>query len=339
MAARAVIFGCQGPALTPEERRFFAGSDPWGFILFGRNVVEPDQLRRLTASLRDAVGREAPVMIDQEGGRVARLRAPHWREWVPALRECTGVASAELRIRAMRLRYRLIAEELSAVGIDVNCAPVLDLAGDDTHPVLANRCYGSDPAAVGGIGRAVAEGLIDGGVLPVIKHMPGQGRAPLDSHLALPEVTADAAALAADFAPFRALADLPMAMTAHVVYRAIDPDAPATQSAAMVRLIRDGIGFDGLLMTDDISMHALSGDFGTRVARAVDAGCDMILHCNGDPAEMAPVAEAAPRLAARALRRADAALARRHAPSRVDAGQLEAEFAALTGSLQGVARA
>ncbi len=339
MTARAAIFGCQGPVLTPEERRFFAGADPWGFILFGRNVVDPGQLRRLTDSLRDTVGRDAPVMIDQEGGRVARLRRPHWREWAPALRECTGLASAELRIRVMRLRYRLIAEELSEAGIDVNCAPVLDLAGEDTHAVLSNRCYGSDPAAVGAIGRAVAEGLVDGGVLPVIKHMPGQGRAPLDSHLALPEVTADRAALAADFAPFRALADLPMAMTAHVVYRAIDPDAPATQSAAMVRLIRDEIGFDGLLMTDDISMHALSGDFGTRVARAIDAGCDIVLHCNGDPAEMATVAEAAPRLAGRALRRAEAALARRHAPSEVDAGQLEAEFAALTGPLQGVARA
>ncbi|MFO1106551.1 MAG: glycoside hydrolase family 3 N-terminal domain-containing protein [Amaricoccus sp.] len=331
MAPRAVIFGCAGPDLGPDERHFLAEADPWGFILFGRNITGPDQLRRLTGTLRETVGRAAPVLIDQEGGRVARLQAPHWREWLPALEECARLPVGPLRARAMGLRYRLIAGELSAVGIDVNCAPVLDLAGDATHPVLRNRCYGGDPAEVAAIGRAVAEGLLAGGVLPVMKHMPGQGRAPLDSHRDLPVVTASEAELQADFAPFRALADLPMAMTAHVIYRALDPDRPATLSPRLVRLIREEIGFGGLLMTDDLSMRALTGAFGGRVEAALAAGCDLVLHCNGDPAEMAAVAEAAPRLAGAALARADAALAARDRGGATDPAALEAEFAALSG--------
>jgi beta-N-acetylhexosaminidase len=311
MAARAAIFGCAGPVLGADERAFFAEAEPWGFILFARNVEAPEQLRRLTASLRDAVGRDAPVLIDQEGGRVARLRAPAWREWPPALDECARLPSREARARAMHLRYRAIADELARVGIDVNCAPVLDLVRADTHPVIRDRGYGEDPAEVAATGRAVAEGLIAGGVLPVMKHVPGHGRATLDSHLALPEVGAGRAELEADFAPFRALADLPMAMTAHVVYRALDPGAPATQSAAVVRLIRDEIGFDGLLMTDDLSMRALRGGFAERAQRALVAGCDVILHCNGEVAEMAEVASTAPELAGEAARRAEAALALR----------------------------
>ncbi len=338
MGPRAVILGCAGPELGADERRFLAAADPWGFILFARNVADPAGLRRLTAALRDAVGRDAPVMIDQEGGRVARLRGPSWREWAPALEECARLPDPDLRARAMRLRYRLIAHELSAVGIDVNAAPVLDLAGPDTHAAIRSRCYGSAPGEVAATGRAVAEGLLAGGILPVMKHMPGQGRATLDSHLALPRVTATRAALAADFAPFRALADLPLAMTAHVVYEAIDPEAAATVSPAMVRLMREEIGFDGLLMTDDLSMHALKGAFETRVARAVAAGVDILLHCNGDPAEAAEVAEAAPWLAGRAAERAEAALALRvsgtagageTAGAGPDAAALEAEFAAL----------
>ncbi|HRO12094.1 MAG TPA: glycoside hydrolase family 3 N-terminal domain-containing protein, partial [Amaricoccus sp.] len=278
MAARAAIFGCAGPELTPEEGRFFAEAAPWGFILFARNVESPAQLRRLTDALRDSVGRDAPVLVDQEGGRVARLRPPHWREWLPALEECARLPAAR-RGRAMHLRYRLIAGELRAAGIDVDCAPVLDVARAETHAIIRNRCYGGDPGEVAAIGRAVAEGLLAGGVLPVIKHMPGQGRAPLDSHLELPLVEADRAALAEDFAPFRALADLPMAMTAHVVYAAIDPGAPATLSPVVVRLMREEIGFGGLLMTDDISMRALSGGLGERAARALAAGCDIVLHC------------------------------------------------------------
>jgi beta-N-acetylhexosaminidase len=331
MPGRAVIFGCGGPVLTPGERAFFRAADPWGFILFGRNVETPGGLRRLTAELRESVGRDAPVLIDQEGGRVARLRAPGWREWLPALDECRRLENGAARVRAMRLRYRLIAAELAAAGIDVDCAPVLDVVRRETHDVLANRCYGDDPGEVAAIGRAVAEGLLDGGVLPVMKHMPGQGRAALDSHLALPVVDAGRAALAADFEPFRALADLPMAMTAHVVFRAIDPEAPATQSAAAVRLIREEIGFDGLLMTDDLSMRALEGGLGARATRALAAGCDLVLHCSGAPAEMEAVAAAAPTLAGRAAARAAAALGLRRAPDAADTRALEAEFAALTG--------
>jgi beta-N-acetylhexosaminidase len=323
---RAVILGCAGPTLTAAERRFFAAADPWGFIVFARNVASPPQLRALTAELRAAVGRDAPVLIDQEGGRVARLRAPDWREWPPALDECARLDPAR-RARAMHLRYRLIAAELRAVGIDVNCAPVLDLVRPETHPVIRNRCYGTDPAEVAAIGRAVADGLLAGGVLPVIKHMPGQGRAPLDSHTDLPAVAAPPDELAADFAPFRALADLPMAMTAHVVYAALDSN-PATQSPRLVRLIRDDIGFQGLLLTDDISMQALAGDVAERARRALAAGCDVILHCNGDPAEMATLAESIPPLAGPSLARADAALARR-GPAIDDPVALAAEYAAI----------
>lgn len=330
MAARAVILGCAGPVLAPEERRFFAAAEPWGFILFARNVVDPVQLARLTADLRDAVGRDAPILIDQEGGRVARLRGPAWREWLPALDECRRLPDRERRVAAMRLRYRLIAGELRAVGIDVDCAPVLDAARDDTHAIIRNRAYGEDPAEIAAIGRGVADGLLAGGVLPVMKHVPGHGRATLDSHLGLPRVDAPESALAADFAPFRALADLPMAMTAHIVFAALDREAPATQSARMVRLVREEIGFDGLLMTDDLSMKALDGGFGERAARSLAAGCDVILHCNGDPAEMAAVVEATPRLAGRSAARAEAALARRVDPGAFDEGRAAAEFAALT---------
>ncbi len=330
MTARAVILGCAGPVLTPAERAFFAGARPWGFILFARNVETPDQLRRLTAELRASVGRDAPVLIDQEGGRVARMRAPSWREWLPALDECARLPGPELRARAMRLRYRLIATELAAVGIDVNCAPVLDLVHPETHAAIRNRAYGADPAEVAAVGRAVAEGLLAGGVLPVMKHMPGQGRAPLDSHLDLPRVEADRATLdATDFAPFRALADLPMAMTSHVVYAAIDPEAPTTQSPKVVRLIREDLGFGGLLLTDDLSMQALTGSFAHRVRRSIAAGCDIMLHCNGKPEEAGPVVEATPDLTGAAAARAEAALALRGRALAGDAAALDAEFAAL----------
>ncbi len=336
MAARAVILGCQGPELGADERRFFAGASPWGFILFARNIENPGQLRRLTADLREAVGRDAPVLVDQEGGRVARMRAPEWREWAPALEECARLPGRDLRARAMYLRYRLIAAELRAVGIDVNCAPVLDVVQPDTHPVIRNRCYGADPAEVAAIGRAVAEGLMAGGVLPVIKHIPGHGRATRDSHLDLPQVAAPLADLdAVDFAPFRALADLPAAMSAHVVYPALDPARPATLSQRVVRIVRDGIGFDGLLMTDDLSMKALHGPFGARAEAAIAAGCDMLLHCNGDAGEAAAVAEAAPELAGAALARADRALAVRGAAAEADPAALEAEFIDLRGRAAG----
>ncbi len=331
LSVSAVVLGCEGPHLGPDEAAFLREADPWGFILFARNVETPDQLRRLTDDLRAAVGRDAPVMIDQEGGRVQRLRAPHWREWLAPLdqvaRSRPGMAA-----RGLWLRYRLIAEELRAVGIDVDCAPVADIAGLATHPFLANRCLGRDAATVTAAARAAAEGLLAGGVLPVLKHLPGHGRAVVDSHHDLPRVAAPLAELeTTDFAPFRALADLPVAMTGHIVLDAVDPDRPATASAAVIALIREAIGFGGLLLSDDLSMQALSGPIGARAGAAIRAGCDLALHCNGERDEAAAVVEAAGRLGDAALRRAAAALARRDAarPEAIDSAALAAELAAI----------
>jgi beta-N-acetylhexosaminidase len=326
-ATAACIFGCEGPALGDAERAFFAETAPWGFILFARNVQTPDQLRRLTGDLRDAVGRDAPIFVDQEGGRVQRLRAPYWREWLPPLD--TVEAAGPQAPLAMYLRARLIAAELHAVGIDGNCAPTVDIAGPLTHPFLRNRCYGSDLDTVVAVARAVAKGLLDGGVLPVMKHMPGHGRATIDTHLDLPRVT-DAAEdlLRSDFAAFRALADLPLGMTAHIVFSAYD-DQPATCSAPMIRVIRDQIGFGGLLMTDDLSMQALSGTIGERAAASRRAGCDVMLHCNGNLGDMQAVAAASGALAGAALARAEAALAARRTPDTADPKALDAELAQL----------
>jgi beta-N-acetylhexosaminidase len=329
MAPRAVIYGCRGLVLNAAERAFFRAAAPWGFILFGRNVGEADQVRRLVAELRAAVGRDAPVLIDQEGGRVSRLGPPDWRGWAEALDECAALPP-ELRPRAMALRYRLIGQELRALGIDVNCAPLLDVLQPDTHPFLRARLYGGEPGEVAAIGRAVAEGLLLEGVLPIVKHIPGHGRARADSHEALPVVEADLDALdAVDFAPFRDLADLPMAMTAHVVYPALDPERPATLSPTAVAAIRARIGFDGLLMTDDLSMRALSGPMAERVRLSLAAGCDMILHCNGDPDEMAVIAAEVPALAGGAAERAQRALAQRNSGGSADAVALDAALAEL----------
>ncbi|WP_136682684.1 beta-N-acetylhexosaminidase [Falsirhodobacter xinxiangensis] len=324
MTHGAAIFGCDGLTLGADERAFFRDADPFGFILFGRNVETPDQVRALCAALREAVGRDAPILVDQEGGRVQRLRGPHWREWQPPLE----VGSRD-PVAAMRLRSRIIAAELRGVGIDANCAPVADIAGDATHPFLRNRCYGTDVATVTALARAAAEGHLEQGVLPIIKHMPGHGRATADSHKDLPTVTADPEDLRqTDFAPFRALNHLPMAMTAHIVFRAFD-DRPATCSPTMIRLIREEIGFDGLLMTDDISMEALAGTIPERTAAALSAGCDVVLHCNGDLAERVAVADVAGRMSADAARRGDAALAMRRAPESVDMAALDAELSDL----------
>jgi beta-N-acetylhexosaminidase len=323
----AAIFGPAGLDVTPWEQGFFRDTDPFGFILFARNIDTPDQLRRLTGDLRASVGRDAPVLIDQEGGRVQRMRAPHWREYLPALDQ---MARARDPLRAQLLRYRLIAHDLRAVGIDVNCAPLADIAEDATHPFLQNRLYGRDVPTVVAAARTCADALLAGGVLPVLKHIPGHGRARADSHLGLPRVDAPVDDLVAqDFAPFTALRDLPLGMTAHIVFDAIDPDRPATTSPAMLQVIRDQIGFDGLLMTDDISMQALAGSMADRSAAAIAAGCDLILHCNGDAAEMAEVAQAAGALSAKAQARANRALALRVAPEMIDIAALEAEFEAL----------
>ena len=323
----ACILDVEGVRLGLEEKRFLAGADPFGFILFARNVDTPDQLRGLCDELRATVGRAAPVLIDQEGGRVQRLGPPHWHAWPAPLDHVAAAGGAAEE--AMFLRARLIAHELHALGIDVNCAPVVDVAGPGTHPFLKNRCYAETPDRVAAIGRAVTEGLLAGGVLPVLKHIPGHGRARADSHMALPVVDAPADCLrAVDFAPFRALCDLPMAMTAHVVYSAMDA-RPATTSPEMLRLIREEIGFDGLVMTDDIAMRALDGPL-ARVARAaLAAGCDVVLHCNGSLTEKQQVAEAAGRLSPEAAARADRALAARRVPRPVDIRALTAKLEAL----------
>ena len=327
----AAIFGASGPELLASERAFFAEADPWGFILFGRNVREPDQLRRLIDGMRGSVGRRAPVLIDQEGGRVARLGPPHWRHWGPVRRLFDG-EDEEAALEAVRLRYRIIAAELAALGIDVDCAPLLDVAAPEGHGVIGDRALGETPDAVARRGRAVCNGLRAGGVLPVVKHLPGHGRAPTDSHLGLPLVTAPRQALeAADFAAFRPLAGEALGMTAHVVYAAIDRQSCATLSAAAIDVIRREIGFDGLLMTDDLSMGALSGPMGARAAAALAAGCDMILHCNGDMAEMRAVAAAVPRLSGAAARRAARAEAERGPAEEIDLAAAEARYAELTG--------
>ncbi|MEM7269340.1 MAG: glycoside hydrolase family 3 N-terminal domain-containing protein, partial [Pseudomonadota bacterium] len=278
----SAIFGCSGPELTAREAAFFAEAQPWGFILFARNVEDPDQLRRLTSDLRASVGRDAPVLIDQEGGRVQRLRSPHWREFAPAMEEGTE--------ERLYLRYRLIAHELRSVGVDVNCAPLLDVPVPGSNDVIGGRALATYPDRVIALGHAVRKGLMDGGCAPVIKHMPGHGRSTVDTHLSMPTVTADRQALEADFAPFRAHSDCAMGMTGHLLFTAIDPETVSTFSPAVIDLIRTDIGFRGLLMTDDISMGALEGTMEQRASRALAAGVDLILHCNGEMEDMEAIA-------------------------------------------------
>jgi len=326
---RAFITGVSGPALTDEERAFLREAQPWGLILFQRNVAGPDALHGLIDEARTVLGRAAPVLIDQEGGRVQRLRPPLWPAYPPGA-AYGGVYDRDRQsgLAAARLGARLIAADLVPLGIDVDCMPIADLMIAGADPVIGDRAYGHEPAKVAAIAGAIAQGLAEGGVLPVVKHIPGHGRATADSHNRLPVVNADRAVLeATDFAAFRPLAALPLAMTAHVVFTAIDPVAPATVSATIVRdVIRDSIGFQGLLMSDDISMGALSGSIGDRAAAAIAAGCDLVLHCNGEMAEMLALAAAAPVLAGVAARRAAAALAAKKPAAPVDLAAARAEF-------------
>jgi beta-N-acetylhexosaminidase len=309
----AAIFGCAGPALSKTEAAFFRDAAPWGFILFGRNIRDPAQVRRLTASLRACVERDdAPILIDQEGGRVARLKPPHWPRYPAGAAYARLAASDPAHAGEMAwLGGRLIAHDLHTLGINVDCAPVLDVPQPGSHEVIGDRALGETPGLVARLARRFALGLAAGGVAPVIKHIPGHGRAMADSHETLPQTDAPLAALEAiDFAPFRALADQAMAMTAHVVYRALDAERPATISPTVIgETIRGRIGFSGLLMTDDLSMKALGGSFADRTGAAIGAGCDIVLHCNGDQAEMAAVAGAAPQLSGVPAERARRALA------------------------------
>jgi beta-N-acetylhexosaminidase len=322
MPARAFITGLAGLTVSANERAFLREAQPWGLIIFQRNVSSSAQVSDLTRSFRDMVGWEAPVLVDQEGGRVQRLKPPQWPAYPAGARYGALYDRApEAGLAAARLAGHLIAADLRPLGIDVDCLPLADVPVAGGDPIIGDRAYSSEPGKVAAIAAAIAQGLTAGGVLPVLKHLPGHGRASADSHLKLPVVDTPRATLeATDFAAFRPLACLPLGMTAHVVFSAIDPVAPATTSVTMVReVIRGFIGFQGLLMSDDISMGALSGTLAARSQAALAAGCDVVLHCNGDLREMTQVASVVPELSGEALARADAALAARSAPEEFDA--------------------
>jgi beta-N-acetylhexosaminidase len=330
VAERAFITGLAGTKITSAERSFLRESSPWGLILFKRNIATPDRLVALVKDFRDVVGRaDAPVLIDQEGGRVSRLGPPHWPDYPPgAAYGRIYERDAEAGLAAARLGAQLIASDLAALGITVDCLPVADVPSIGADPIIGDRAYGATVGQVVDVARAIAQGLLAGGVLPVLKHIPGHGRATVDSHLKLPVVDADRSALAAtDFAAFRELADLPFGMTAHVVYAAIDPDRPATTSAIMIDdVIRGLIGFDGALMTDDIAMGALSGSIAQRTRAALAAGCDLILHCNGNLQQMQQVAANVPILEGAPAQRAQRALRTCLQPASFDLAAARAEF-------------
>ncbi|MGB8365002.1 MAG: beta-N-acetylhexosaminidase [Rhizomicrobium sp.] len=332
MRTRA-IYGCAGTELTSEERFFFGDTQPWGFILFARNIADRHQVHRLVDSLRATVNdARAPVLIDQEGGRVARLRPPQWKARPPAARfGALHEVVAEAAHEAIYLHARLIAHDLVEMGINVDCAPVLDVPVEGADHIIGDRAFSRDPATVVDLGRSMIDGMIDGGVLPVMKHIPGHGRATADTHLALPHVETERQELSmSDFVTFRGLSDCPMAMTAHVVYDAIDPKRPATTSPRVVReVIRGEMGFNGLLMSDDLSMKALSGPLAKRAKAAQFAGCDVVLHCNGDLAEMKEVASEVKPLEKIHLKRAAVALARIVTPQAFDIAAGEARLAEL----------
>lgn len=331
---KALIVGCAGPRLSAAEREFFAAMKPWGLILFKRNCESPAQISALTHEFRGLTGyQEAPVFIDQEGGRVQRLGPPQWPSFPPAA--AYGAINARNPAEgreAARLGGRLIARELLALGITADCLPVADLRHPEGHGVIGDRAYGETVEAVAELARAASEGLMEGGVLPVMKHIPGHGRANADSHEALPTVSTPLAELEkTDFEPFRRLNDLPMAMTAHVVYESLDREHAATVSKKVIQeIIRGHIGFDGLLMTDDLSMKALKGSFQERVESSLAAGCDMVLHCNGDMTEMSEVAAACPPLQGEAARRAAAAIKARKSPlEKLNLAEAHARFSAM----------
>jgi beta-N-acetylhexosaminidase len=337
MSTKAFITGISGPRLEPAEREFIAAHRPWGFILFRRNVETPAQVAALTEQLREAVDDvDAPVLIDQEGGRVQRLRPPHWPLYPSGATFADLYAlDPALGLAAAKLSARLIADDLSALGITVDCLPLADVPVPGADAVIGDRAYGTDPVTVAAIARAITEGLQEGGILPVLKHIPGHGRATADSHASLPVVDAPRKELeTVDFAAFRPLADLPMAMTAHVVFSAIDPVHPATTSATMIeQVIRAFIGFQGLLMSDDVSMNALSGSGAERTQAIFAAGCDVVLYCNGKLEEMRDVAGQTPELSGEALKRARAARAARKTPRPFDRAAARAELDALVARL------
>lgn len=318
-----VILGLAGLDVNPEERALFRSADPAGYILFKRNIDTPEQVCALTASLRDLAGRDVPILIDQEGGRVARLRPPHWPSFP------TGEIFGQLygkapvtAIEACRLNALALAALLRGLGINVDCLPLLDVRDPSGHDIIGDRSFGTEPLMVAALGKAVLDGFRAGGICGVVKHIPGHGRAAADSHLELPVVNASRDELERDFAPFRRLADAPMAMTAHITYTALDAERCATLSPTVIDVIRHDIGFGGLLMSDDLGMHALGNpqsgghppgsnalaDFGARALACLDAGCDVALHCSGDFAEMRAIVEAAPVMTEAAAARLAAAM-------------------------------
>jgi len=326
LAERPFILGCHGPTLSDWERAFFAEADPHGFILFKRNCETPGQVAALTGDLLNCVGRpDAPILVDQEGGRVQRLGPPHWRA-MPAAARFGELAArdAEAGREAVALNARLLGDELTACGITADCVPVLDLSYPETHEAIGDRAFGSEPALVAELGRALHDGLLASGVLPIVKHMPGHGRASVDSHLELPRVSASLAELeTSDFVTFRALADAPWAMTAHIVFEAVDPERPATVSPRLIEeVIRGFIGFDGVIVSDDLSMEALEGSIGERAQASLAAGCDLVLHCNGKPEEMTELAEGVGDISAVSAERLARAAAKVPAvPARLGANQ------------------
>jgi len=334
--SKAFVSGCAGPHLTDDEIAFFRDEQPWGLILFARNIETPDQVRHLTAAFRDTVGRsDAPVLVDQEGGRVQRLKPPHWRKYpAPKLFGDLFERDQSAGRKAAWLGARLIAEDLRLVGITIDALPCLDVRFKETVDAIGDRAISSDPQTVATLGRAMVEGALAGGVLPVIKHIPGHGRAMVDSHLELPRVEADHSSLeSVDFRPFKALSDVSLGMTAHIVYEGIDAETAGTQSARVIgNIIREEIGFDGCLMSDDISMKALGGSFEERSRRIIEAGCDIVLHCNGDMEEMRAVAAGVPDLSGLARDRCDRALNGLQQPEPdFDAQSAWEEFCGLTG--------
>jgi beta-N-acetylhexosaminidase len=337
MRRRAFITGIAGTELSAAEREFIAAERPWGFILFKRNIVNPSQVTALNDELRSIIGdADAPVLIDQEGGRVQRFGPPNWPVYPPgaAFGRLYDIDSA-FGLKAARLCARLIADDLIRIGVTVDCLPIADVPVAGADAVIGDRAYGTEPGKVAAIARAVTEGLEQGGILPILKHIPGHGRATADTHFSLPVVdTPESELKNTDFAAFQPLADLPMAMTAHVVFSAVDAAYPATTSATMIeRVIRGVIGFQGLLMSDDVSMNALAGSIAERTRAAFAAGCDMVLHCNGKLDEMQQVAGETPELSGQALERARRALAARKPPLAFDRAVARAELDALIGQL------
>jgi len=333
MTASAVIFGCSDLALSDQELDLFRNAAPWGLILFARNVDNPDQVRALIRSFRNCVGRQtAPVFIDQEGGRVARLKPPHWRAAPPAaVFGALYAISPEKAREACYLNARLLADELTELGITADCAPVLDVPTPGSHQIIGDRAFSSDPAIVADLGRQFCAGLLAGGVLPVIKHIPGHGRAGADSHLDLPRVDTRLSELQdSDLVPFRAMAAMPLAMTAHVAYTAIDGLLPASHSRTLIHtVIRKEAGFTGALMCDDLGMAALEGNLPERAQKALEAGCDLVLHCSGVMAEMQEVMRTVPTLSGVALERCEAALTWLQKPDPFDRADAEARLATL----------